>query len=40
LNDFRSLNDYKNTFGEKALNDFKITELIFWCLEIGIIQIG
>ncbi len=40
LNDFRSLNDYKNTFGEKALSDFKIIELTFWCLEIGIIQIG
>lgn len=40
LNDFHSLNDYKNTFAEKALSDFKIIELTFWCLEIGIIQIG
>jgi hypothetical protein len=36
--DFHSPNDYKSTFKEKALEDLKILELIFWCLELGIIE--
>jgi hypothetical protein len=36
--DFHSPNDYKSTLKEKALEDCKILELIFWCLELGIIE--
>jgi hypothetical protein len=38
LEDFYSPNNYKSTFGENALDDFKILGLIFWCLELGIIE--
>lgn len=38
LEDYRSPNQYKKDMGSAALEDFKITEMIFWALELGIMK--
>ena len=37
FDNFKSPNDYREKFGNEALGYFKIVEIIFWCLEVGII---
>jgi hypothetical protein len=37
LDDFKSPNEYRKIYGNEALEYFKIVEIIFWCLEIGIL---
>jgi hypothetical protein len=38
LNDYNSPNDYLQTFGAKALSQQKVMEILFWCLEIGLLK--
>lgn len=37
FDDFKSPNEYREKVGNKALDYFKIVEIIFWCLEMGIL---
>lgn len=37
LDNFKSPDEYREKFGNDALEYFKIVEIIFWCLEIGIL---
>lgn len=39
LNDFGTLNDYKKKYNKNSLEDFRLIEIIFFFLELGLIRV-